>query len=112
MGIPFEISGIVKLRQNEPDRVVSIQAELAKLGAKIKVDYKDNKEILIFDGKSKLKGLKVVDFDTHNDHRMAFSLSPVCLKGIQVNIENPWVTNKSYTTFWDDLKKVGFEVAQ
>lgn len=110
LNIPFRISGIESLRQKETDRVESIKQEMTKLGAVLKVENAGNKEILVYDGKTKLKGIKEVEFDTHDDHRMALSLAPVCLKGIKVTIENPWVTNKSYTTFWDDLKKVGFDV--
>lgn len=110
MDIPFRFSGIDTLRAKDPDRVVSLQTELSKLGAKLKVETVDNREVLVFDGKTKFRGLKSVEFDTHNDHRMALSLAPVCLKGLKVTIENPWVTNKSYTTYWDDLKKAGFEV--
>ena len=110
MNTPFGISGIETLRQKEPDRVVSLQTELAKIGAEIKIETHDNKEVLTFNGKTKFKGLKQIDFNTHNDHRMALALAPVCLKGFELTIENPWVTNKSYTTFWDDLKKVGFEI--
>lgn len=110
MNTPFEISGIETLRQKEPDRVVSLQTELAKIGADLKVEIRDNKEVLTFNGKAKFKGSKQIDFNTHNDHRMALALTPVCLRGFDLTIENPWVTNKSYTTFWDDLKKVGFEI--
>lgn len=108
--IPFRITGIESLRAKEPDRVISLKTELAKVGAKIAVELDDKRETLIFDGKTKFKGLKSVEFDTYNDHRMALSLAPICLKGISVIIVNPWVTNKSYPTYWDDLKKIGFEV--
>jgi 3-phosphoshikimate 1-carboxyvinyltransferase len=110
MEIPFKIGGIDSLRHKESDRIMSLQAELAKIGANLTIENQDGKETLTFDGRIKLKGLKQLDFDTHNDHRMALALTPICLKGIPITIENPWVTNKSYTTFWDDLKKVGFEV--
>jgi 3-phosphoshikimate 1-carboxyvinyltransferase len=110
MDIPFRITGIESLRLKESDRLVSLQTELKKVGANLIIDKHDNKETLTFDGKTKFKGIKQLDFNTHNDHRMALALTPICLKGIPITIENPWITNKSYTTFWDDLKKVGFEV--
>lgn len=110
LDIPFRISGLESLRAKDPDRVVSMQTELAKVGAKITVELDDKREVLVFDGKTKFKGLKSVEFETYNDHRMALSLAPICLKGINVSIVNPWVTNKSYPTYWDDLKKMGFEV--
>lgn len=110
LNIPFQITGIDALRQVEPDRIVSLQTELSRIGAKMATELVNGKEVLTFDGKTKFKGLKQVEFDTHDDHRMALCLTPICLKGVTVFINNPWVTNKSYTTFWDDLKKLGFEV--
>lgn len=110
LDIPFRITGLESLRAKEPDRVISIQTELSKVGAKITVELEDKREVLVFDGKTKFKGLKSVEFETYNDHRMALSLAPICLKGINVTIVNPWVTNKSYPAYWDDLKKMGFEV--
>jgi len=110
MDIPFRITGLESLRAKEPDRVISLQTELSKVGAKITVELEDKREVLVFDGKTKFKGLKSVEFETYNDHRMALSLAPICLKGINVTIVNPWVTNKSYPAYWDDLKKMGFEV--
>jgi len=110
LDIPFRITGLESLRAKEPDRVISLQTELSKVGAKITVELEDKREVLVFDGKTKFKGLKSVEFETYNDHRMALSLAPICLKGINVTIVNPWVTNKSYPAYWDDLKKMGFEV--
>jgi len=110
LDIPFRITGLESLRAKEPDRVISLQTELYKVGAKITVELEDKREVLVFDGKTKFKGLKSVEFETYNDHRMALSLAPICLKGINVTIVNPWVTNKSYPAYWDDLKKMGFEV--
>ncbi len=110
LDVPFRITGLESLRAKEPDRVISLQTELSKVGAKIAVELEDKREVLVFDGKTKFKGLKSVEFETYNDHRMALSLAPICLKGIIVSIVNPWVTNKSYPAYWDDLKKMGFEV--
>lgn len=110
LDVPFRITGLESLRAKEPDRVISLQTELSKVGAKITVELEDKREVLVFDGKTKFKGLKSVEFETYNDHRMALSLAPICLKGINVTIVNPWVTNKSYPAYWDDLRKVGFDV--
>ena len=52
-----------------------------------------------------------LEFDTYEDHRMAMSLAPVCLRvGGEIKINNPQVVSKSYPGFWDDLKKAGFKV--
>ena len=50
-------------------------------------------------------------FDTYEDHRMAMSLAPACLRfGREIQINNPKVVSKSYPAFWDDLKKAGTKI--
>jgi 3-phosphoshikimate 1-carboxyvinyltransferase len=51
-------------------------------------------------------------FQSHNDHRMAMCLAPLALKFGKIEIENPEVIKKSYPEFWDDLRKVGFEISE
>jgi 3-phosphoshikimate 1-carboxyvinyltransferase len=48
--------------------------------------------------------------ETYNDHRMAMSFAPLALIYNTLSIQNPEVVTKSYPTFWDDLKSVGFSV--
>ena len=43
-------------------------------------------------------------FDSHNDHRMAMCLSPLALL-FEIKIKNVEVVNKSYPSYWDDLKR-------
>jgi 3-phosphoshikimate 1-carboxyvinyltransferase len=48
-------------------------------------------------------------FDTYSDHRMAMSVAPLALLG-DIIVEDETVVKKSYPDFWEDLKKVGFEI--
>jgi len=48
--------------------------------------------------------------DTYEDHRMAMAFAPVSMKIGKININDPHVVTKSYPHYWDDLKKVGFEL--
>ncbi|NCQ15162.1 MAG: 3-phosphoshikimate 1-carboxyvinyltransferase, partial [Flavobacteriales bacterium] len=48
---------------------------------------------------------------TYNDHRMAMAFAPLALKTSLI-IEDSAVVSKSYPTFWDDLKAIGFKIAQ
>ena len=61
MDIPFRLTGIESLRLKEPDRLVTLQTELKKVGANLVVEKQENKEILIFDGKTKFKGIKQLE---------------------------------------------------
>lgn len=110
LGIPFTISGIDYFHTKDPDRLNAIKAEFQKLGATINVHLENDVEVLRFDGKSKLKSLKVIECDSQNDHRVAMSLAPYAILGKKVIMNNARITSKSYPTFWDEIKKLGFEV--
>ena len=48
---------------------------------------------------------------TYEDHRMAMAFAPVaCLLPTGIEIASPEVVSKSYLHYWDDLKRVGFEI--
>ena len=50
--------------------------------------------------------------DTYEDHRMAMAFAPLAFKFPQIEINNPEVVSKSYPHYWEDLKKVGFEIVE
>ncbi len=49
-------------------------------------------------------------FDPNIDHRMALSIAPLALLLPSITIKDPGVVDKSYPTFWDDLRKAGYRV--
>ena len=54
--------------------------------------------------------LKNVEIKTYNDHRMAMSFAPLMLRtNIFINDAN--VVSKSYPNFWNDLEKLGLNLA-
>ena len=48
-----------------------------------------------------------LQIDTYKDHRMAMAFAPLASKK-SIIINDPEVVVKSYPTYWEDLKKVGF----
>lgn len=112
LDIPFRFTGLQSLKIKETDRMAALICELGKLGYVL--EEKDD-SILSWDGTHLLidpvPGSEVA-IDTYEDHRMAMAFAPVCLKQEQVKINNPEVVSKSYPGFWDDLKQVGFELAE
>jgi 3-phosphoshikimate 1-carboxyvinyltransferase len=42
---------------------------------------------------------------------MAMAFAPLALK-VPIQIENAEVVSKSYPDFWEDLKKLGFEISE
>ena len=84
--IKADFSGIQTLKDKETDRIISVATEL-----------------------NKLNSIKIID--THKDHRMAMSFSPLCLIFGKLQINDVEVVSKSYPDFWDDLKKAGFIIS-
>jgi 3-phosphoshikimate 1-carboxyvinyltransferase len=42
---------------------------------------------------------------------MAMAFAPLALK-VPIKIADAMVVTKSYTTFWEDLKSIGFQVVE
>ena len=89
-----------RLRIKESDRGFVIASELKKCGADILVS--DN-EIVV--NKKELSAPNL-PFDSHNDHRIAMSLSLLSAK-FDIIIEGAECVNKSYPSYFDDIKKLG-----
>ncbi len=107
LGIPFACTGAQSLKIKETDRITALQNELGKIG--VSLHYKDE-GILSWKGGELLRLNHVPVFPTYEDHRMALSLAPICLRTGEVIIENPEVVVKSYPSFWEEIRKLGFGV--
>ncbi len=110
--IPFRIRGLNELTIKCSDRVKSLQTELLKLGASLTSEVQDDNCVLCFNGKIKKDKGKSINISTFEDHRMVMAFAPIAITGIPVIIENPKLTSKSYPSYWDDYKKMGFTVDQ
>lgn len=94
-----KLSGLETLKIKETDRLLALQNELAKIGAKVEITN-DSLEIQDFFEVSKRPLIK-----TYNDHRMAMSFAPLVVFQ-DLEIENPKVVEKSYPNFWEDFEKL------
>ena len=110
LGISFRFSGVELLRKKETDRLMAIQSQMALFGAKVTFEKVGEFETMVFDGKAKGFGKKVPVLSSFNDHRIVMALAPLSLVVPELKIENPKVTTKSYPCYWEDLKKVGFNL--
>ena len=97
--IPFKITGLHTLKVKETDRLVALQNELLKIGAK--TDITENSIELI----SFVEPQEDISIATYNDHRMAMAFAPFALVK-ELNIENEDVVEKSYPEFWEDFAEV------
>lgn len=105
LGVKFKFTGLASLKIKETDRIEALKTELKKVGYVIR-DEHDN--TLIWDGETCEPSFEPID--TYEDHRMALAFAPLAFKFPQIEINNPEVVSKSYPHFWEDLKKVGFEI--
>lgn len=109
LNVPFHLYGLQSLRIKETDRIAALMKELGKI---VRLEEKDN-ELLWEGGSAERQENSQLIFDTYEDHRMAMSLAPVCLRtGSQIRINNPEVVSKSYPAFWNDLEKAGFKICR
>ena len=101
LGCDCYLSGLKTLKIKETDRLFALQNELTKLGGNVEVDSNSIRitpsEIILSD----------VCISTYDDHRMAMAFAPLALK-VPVIIEQAEVVSKSYPSFWNDLKSIGF----
>ena len=101
LGIGCNISGLHTLKIKETDRLQALQTELTKLGASISV----SNDSLTLQPTSEIK--PNIAIKTYDDHRMAMAFAPLALK-VPIIMGNAEVVSKSYPTFWEDLKHLGF----
>lgn len=106
LGIGCHLTGLHTLKIKETDRLEALRNELTKLGAKVTI----TDDSLLFS--PPLEGCPKggVVIKTYNDHRMAMAFAPLALK-VPIIIENAEVVSKSFPSFWEDLKSIGFQIS-
>jgi 3-phosphoshikimate 1-carboxyvinyltransferase len=92
-------TGLQSLRIKETDRITALQNELAKCSVQL-VDA--GNETFKLHGVFRFPSEVI---NTYNDHRMAMAFAPLAALG-KLEIEAPWVVEKSYPTFWKELEKM------
>lgn len=100
--IKLKVSGVESLKIKETDRLVAMKNELKKIGC----DFYEEGNYWILEKRSREIDDEL-SIDTYKDHRMAMAFAPLASKK-SIIINDPDVVVKSYPTYWEDLKKVGF----
>ncbi|WP_423130465.1 3-phosphoshikimate 1-carboxyvinyltransferase [Gaoshiqia sp. Z1-71] len=106
--IPFHFTGLETLKIKETDRISALQNELARLGAEVKEPRHGE---LSWEGTFPFRKEETPLIFTYHDHRMALAFAPAAMFG-KIEIDDPMVITKSYPTYYDDLKQVGFEISE
>lgn len=108
IGVPFKFTGLSTLADKECDRLQAIRAEMLKLGRIVEC-VRGN--ALEWDGSSR-PVTELAPFSAHGDHRIAMALAPIAVYLPGIVIDGVECVNKSYPGYWDDLRSVGFTVAE
>ncbi|MCS5663442.1 MAG: 3-phosphoshikimate 1-carboxyvinyltransferase [Flavobacteriales bacterium] len=106
LGIRMKITGLKSLPIKETDRLMALKTELEKCGAEVHII--NNEALELIPGTE--FSTKDFNFETYGDHRMALCLAPLALKSHSVTVDNPAVVNKSYKSYWEDLKSMLFDI--
>ncbi len=113
LGVELQCKGLQTLRIKETDRIAALDNELQKLelGSLIELDGNNwMLEIARQNNRERAKSLYAIK--TYDDHRMAMAFAPLALVLEEIKIEEPEVVTKSYPLYWDDLRKLGFDVKE
>lgn len=101
LGIACDIEGLHTLKIKETDRLLALRNELQKLGADIRVT---NSSLHMSSSREMNENVTI---ETYNDHRMAMAFAPLSQK-VSLQIEDCMVVSKSFPSFWEDLRILGF----
>ena len=100
--IKLKVFGVESLKIKETDRLLAMKNELKKIGCDF---YEEGNYWLLEKRRREIDD--ELSIDTYKDHRMAMAFAPLASKKSMI-INDPDVVVKSYPTYWEDLKKVGF----
>ncbi|MCG7534831.1 3-phosphoshikimate 1-carboxyvinyltransferase [Pseudoalteromonas sp. OOF1S-7] len=93
------IRNIYNWRVKETDRLYAMATELRKVGAEVTEGH-DFIEI------TPPESFNLAEIDTYNDHRIAMCFSMVAVGGVDVIINDPGCTAKTFPTYFEALSSV------
>ena len=103
LGVGCTLTGLHTLKIKETDRLVALQNELQKLGTVLQIT---NDSLTLAPHTTLKSGISIA---TYKDHRMALAFAPLALK-VPITILEADVVSKSYPSYWEDLKSLGFKI--
>jgi len=101
LGVSCYFKGLHTLVIKETNRLVALKNELEKIGCEVSI----SNDSLKMQPPNKLN--ENIQISTYEDHRMAMAFAPLATK-IAISIENLNVVRKSFSNYWEVLKKLGF----
>ena len=95
-----KLTNIASWKVKETDRIIAMQTELLKLGAKV---LSTNDSITITPPERINNNIQI---NTYDDHRMAMCFSLVSLNKNSVIINDPECVKKTYPNYFHDFEKI------
>jgi len=115
LGVPCDLTGLHTLKIKETDRLVALKTEIEKCGGEVHITEKSlhlkQNKLFLESSRTQEGEVQAASIATYNDHRMAMAFAPMALK-TSIIIEEAMVVSKSYPTFWEDLKTIGFKITE
>lgn len=109
LGIEVVLTGIFGLKYKETDRIVALENELKRIGARIETSETENSNCLHIYPSELHPETELIR--TYRDHRMALSFGILASRYTNVNIEDKEIVQKSFPGFWSVLKKLGAKLS-
>jgi len=97
---PTTIRNVYSWRLKETERMEALNAECTKLGAR----FEEFRDYCIIHPPSQIKDNVLIE--TYDDHRMAMAFSLAACGGVNVNINDPACTAKTFPTYFDILNSI------
>jgi 3-phosphoshikimate 1-carboxyvinyltransferase len=95
-----KLTNIASWKVKETDRIIAMQTELLKLGAKVS----STKNSITITPPERINNN--IQIDTYDDHRMAMCFSLVSLNKNLVIINDPECVKKTYPNYFHDFEKI------
>ncbi len=103
LGQKIKLTGLQTLSYKESDRLTALGNELSQIANILTNQNRDELTI-----QHSTFNIQHPTFKTYADHRLAMSFAPLALCFNSVEIDDADCVEKSYPTFWEDLKQAGF----
>ena len=100
LGIKAHLMGLESLKIKESNRLECIKKELEKFNV---ISSISDSSIKIKENQKIVQPTSIIE--SYNDHRIAMSIAPLCMKVDSIKFDNKEVVNKSYPKFWEDFDR-------
>ncbi|MBE0647203.1 MAG: 3-phosphoshikimate 1-carboxyvinyltransferase [Bacteroidales bacterium] len=113
LGIPARFTGLHHLKVKESDRLHAIVTELERCHISIGNPASGIIETAAYPlPGSSLSSALPVTIETYGDHRIAMAFALLAIKTGTIRMSDPSVVSKSYPGFWEEMRRLGFEIAK